>query len=187
VERPRRDRPLIAYLFGQAVIALTFGASTVSKLRDRGGFVQSVQAFQLVPPHLTGAVATGLTSAEVVVVALLVAGAAPALTVLAAPALVLAVALLLVYGAGLVSVRVRGLHVPCHCFGANPVPVSWYDVARNVVLLGVAAISLVAGAPAQPLTGLDAALVVLVAAGAALVVTNLATVVHTAVKTAGTD
>jgi len=174
---------LIAFLFGQAVIALTFAASVASKLRDRGGFVQSVRAFQLVPPRLAGAVAAGLTSAEVVVVALLAAGAVPALTATVRPALLLATALLLAYTGGLVSVRARGLHVPCHCFGASPVPVSWYDVGRNVLLLAVAGVALAAGTPARPLTGLDAVLVALIGAAAALVVTNLATVVHTAAGT----
>lgn len=178
---------MITFLFGQAVIALTFAASAVSKLRDRGGFVQSVRAFQLVPARLTGAAAVALTSAEAVVVVLLAIGVVPALTAVVVPALLLAVALLLAYTAGLVSVRARGLHVPCHCFGASPLPVSWYDVARNALLLVVAGLALAAGTPAQPLTGRDALLVALAGAAAALVVTNLATVVHTSVTAAGTD
>ncbi|MER7007504.1 MauE/DoxX family redox-associated membrane protein [Dactylosporangium sp. NPDC000555] len=176
---------MIAHLFGLTVIGLTFAASAVSKLRDRGGFVQSVRAFQLLPERLTGAVATLLTSTEVAVVALLALGTAKPDVV--PPVLVVAAALLVAYTAGLVSVRARGLHVPCHCFGASPVPVSWYDIARNGLLLGIAGLALAAGTPAEPLTGVDAVLVALAGAATTLVVTNLANVVHTAVTAAGTD
>ncbi|WP_433219910.1 MauE/DoxX family redox-associated membrane protein [Dactylosporangium sp. CS-047395] len=176
---------MIAHLFGLTVIALTFAASAVSKLRDRGGFVQSIRAFQVVPERLSGPVATLLTGVEVAVVAVLALGTAVPAVV--PPALVAAAALLVAYTAGLVSVRVRGLHVPCHCFGASPVPVSWYDIARNALLLGIAGLALAAGTPADPLAGVDAVLVALAGAATTLVVTNLANVVHTVVTAAGTD
>ncbi|WP_433061432.1 MauE/DoxX family redox-associated membrane protein [Dactylosporangium sp. CS-033363] len=178
---------MIAHLFGVTVIALTFAASAVSKLRDRGGFVQSIRAFQVLPERLTGATAIALTSAEVAVVGLLTLALLPVFSPFVPYVLGIAAVLLVAYTAGLVSVRARGLHVPCHCFGASPVPVSWFDIARNVLLLGIAGLALAAGTPADPLAGVDAVLVALAGAATTLVVTNLANVVHTVVTAAGTD
>jgi len=79
------------------------------------------------------------------------------------------------------------MRVACHCFGASPATVSWYDVARNGLLIAAAGAGLAAGVPGQRLPATDAALVALSALAAPLVITNLANVVSTTVRVAGND
>ncbi len=176
----------VALVFGQTVVAATFLASLVSKLRDPEGFEAAVRSFKLVAPRWIQPVARTLTAVEVVTVALLLAGYLPAAGLAGRLGLGLGGLLLLGYTAALTTVRVRGMRVACHCFGASPAHVSWYDVARNLLLLACAGIGLSAGIPDARLSATDTVLVALVGVCAALLVTNLANVVLTAVQVPGT-
>jgi hypothetical protein len=165
-------------IFSQTLIMATFIASALSKARDPSRFAHTVERFKLVPPNQVGTVARALLGCEALVVVLLAIGfAVPGLVT---AGLVVALGLLMVYTAGLAAVRIRGLSVACNCFGASNRPVSWYDVARNILLAGVS----IAGLAAAPvsLSAMDTVLVGMVALGAALIVANLANVVETVVK-----
>lgn len=174
-------------IFSQALIAAVFTASAVGKVRDRSGFTKSIGTFKVVPDSWLRFVAPLLLAAEVTTVALLCAGVLPAVDRVIPLGLGLGVLLLVTYTAGLISVRVRKMHVNCHCFGATTVPVSWYDVVRNAVLVAGAALGLAAGVPADRPAATDAILIALIALAAALVITNLSNVVNTAIRVGGTD
>jgi hypothetical protein len=176
-----------AVIFSGVVVAMTFAASAVGKARDLPGFHQAVGAFALVPAGRVRLVASVLFGAEVVTVLLLVAGLLPGAAATVPIGLALGGLLLVAYTVGLVTVQVRKMQVTCHCFGASPVPVSWYDVARNVLLLAVAVTGVVAGVPADRPALADSVLVALFGVAAALIITNLATVVATAVRAGGTE
>jgi hypothetical protein len=176
----------VALVFGQILVGATFAASALSKVRDPDGFRQAAAAFRLMPDGRVDVVARGLTAAEVLVVVLLAVGLAPAAAIAATVGLGVAGALLVAYTIGLIAVRARGMDVACHCFGASPLAVSWWDVARNALLLGGAALGLAAGDPTRLPIG-DGILVGMAALAAALIVTNLNTVVSTAVHAAGAE
>ena len=180
------DWHAVALVFGQTVVVATFLAALASKLRDPEGFTAAIRGFKLVAPQRVQPLARLLTAAEVVTVALALAAYLPAATVAARLGLVLAGVLLLGYTAALVTVRVRGMRVACHCFGASPAHVSWYDVARNALLLGCVGVGLAGGAGGLRLSTTDTALVALAGLCAALLITNLANVVSTAVRVPGT-
>jgi hypothetical protein len=165
-------------IFSQTLILATFIASALSKARDPSGFAHTVERFRLLPPNQAGTVARVLLGAEVLVVVLLATGFAVQGAVTAG--LVVALGLLIAYTAGLAAVRARGLAVACNCFGTSSRSVSWYDVVRNLLLVGVCVAGLLV-APVS-LSTMDTLLIGMVALGAALVVANLANVVETVVK-----
>jgi len=180
------DWHAVALVFGQTVVVATFLAALASKLRDPEGFTAAIRGFKLVAPQRIQPLAWLLTGVEVVIVALILAGYLPGATLAARLGLGLAGVLLLGYTAALVTVRVRRMRVACHCFGASPALVSWYDVARNVLLLGCAGLGLAGAVLDERLTATDTALVALAGLCAALLITNLANVVSTAVRVPGT-
>lgn len=161
-------------VFAPVVLGLTFLASLTGKLRDREGFRRAIGAFRIVPGAGVRPLVPVLIAAEAVVVVLLVVNGRFGS--------VGAAALLAAYTTALVMVLSRRMKVACHCFGVTPLPVSWIDVARNVLLLAVAAAGMVAhGRPPAS----DALLIALLAAIVAVVVTNLANVVSTALVVPG--
>jgi hypothetical protein len=88
------------------------------------------------------------TARAVPIVELVVAGA-----LLAASSVGAIAALLVLVGftALLSKAVLSGLQTPCNCFGAaRAEPVSWSDVARNVMLAGLAALALRASGPVLP-------------------------------------
>lgn len=136
-------------LFAQTVAVATFAASAVAKARDLDGFHATLVAFRVAGDRAARRLAPLVLAAEVLVVLL---------TVLFAPAgLALAALLLVVYTGLLASVRAHGTTVGCHCFGRTPLPVSWWDVARNLVLLAGIGVGVVA----DPGIGAGVALVLL--------------------------
>ena len=65
-----------------------------------------------------------------------------------------ALALLVPFTAVLVRAVAAGSQAPCNCFGASRAePVSWADVARNVMLAGLALAGLGASRPVVPGAG----------------------------------
>jgi hypothetical protein len=177
----------VALVFGHVLIGATFAAAALGKARDPDGFDQAAAAFRLIPPKRLRIVARLLMAVELLIVALLAVGLLPAAGIAITIGLGIAAALLIAYTVGLIAVRVRGMTVTCHCFGAGPAPVSWWDVVRNVLLVGGAALGMAAGNPESRLPVGDAILVVMLALIAALIVTNLTNVVNTAVRVAGAE
>jgi Methylamine utilisation protein MauE len=56
---------------------------------------------------------------------------------------VAAIVLLAAFTVFLAAALVRGVEAPCACFGSlSTRPVSWWSVARNVALIGLAVVSL---------------------------------------------
>jgi uncharacterized membrane protein YphA (DoxX/SURF4 family) len=83
-------------------------------------------------------VARVLPVVEIVLGALLLVG-------LGEPWTVLVAAVLLLGFTGVLVLRLtQGRRVPCACFGTTRRPISWWTVGRNVALLAVAGIALVA-------------------------------------------
>ena len=114
-------------LFAQVVVVATFAASALAKARDLDGFHRTLVAFRIAGDRSARRLAPVVLAVEVLAVLL---------TLLVPYAgLALGAALLIAYTGLLVSVRAHGTSVGCHCFGRTPEPVSWWDVARNLVLL----------------------------------------------------
>ena len=116
--------------FAAAALAAVFVVAAVAKARDLAGTAEELAALRIRQPNL---VARALIPIELAVaVALLVApawGAVAAFAVLAA------------FTAVLVGVVRSGRSASCRCFGAmSTEPISWRTVARNLVLLAVAAL-----------------------------------------------
>ena len=111
--------------------------SAVAKLRDRPGSRTAVQDFG-VPRALVGLVAGALPFVELACAVLLVL-ADPAATLGAA----LALLMLLAFTVAIVVNLLRGNRVDCHCFGQiGAASIGWPTVARNGVLLVIAAVAL---------------------------------------------
>lgn len=170
----------VVVLFGQTLVGLAFVAALVGKLRDPGGFAHVVRDFQVLPDRWAERIARPLLALEVLVAVALVVGLLPGATPAAVAGLGLGALLLTGYGVALAAVRLRKLEVACNCFGADPTPVSWYDVARNAVLVVAAALGLAASAaPYVPLRPADGVLVVTVSLALGLIVLNLRNIVKT--------
>ena len=120
---------------GSAVLlAVVFATASASKLRDFAGFRRSVAALVPVGPRWVVPLAVGVVAAELAAsVLVLVPGTATY-------GFGLAGALLLAF-AGAISVALgRGQRTPCRCFGASNAPLHPGHVARNLILVGLAAI-----------------------------------------------
>ena len=145
-----------------ACVALLFAHAALAKLGDRALFRQHLAAYR-VPGAWQGLLAWALPLAEAAAVALLLspwrgAGAA------------LASALLLAYALAMAGQLHQGRRPDCGC-GGDPLPLSWWLVARNLLLLAPAGL---AGAATRA-RALGAADVLLIAA-----TLLLATLLHAA-------
>ncbi len=142
----------IAALACRGLIGMVFAVSVFSKVRSGSAFraFTSWLAALPLPPGLVRTV--GSTPG-----ALMVAASEAAVVLLLALAwtwpagLLLAAGVLAVYTAGTAVAARSGTRVPCRCFGEASAPIGARHVARNVVLLAIAA----AGA-AQTAAGLSA-------------------------------
>ena len=122
---------LIGHFF-RFVIAGVFAVSVVAKLRNRSDFEETLAKIPWVPSALyTGLFAAVLTS-EFLVVAGLMWDASVLYS------FCLAIVLLLAFTSVLVWIVVNKIKTSCSCFGSNKKQVSWSDVCRNLVLLGIA-------------------------------------------------
>lgn len=127
----------------QIVLVLLFSAALTQKLRDRRAFEQSVAGFAIVPTTWVVPLTRLFLGGEALVVVFLLLGLLgggwPRIT-----GLLLAAFLLLVFSGALLSVLMRGLAIPCSCFGARQEhPVSPLDLVRNAGLLACTAVALV--------------------------------------------
>jgi uncharacterized membrane protein YphA (DoxX/SURF4 family) len=114
----------------RVLLAGVFALAGVTKLRDPVGAQATVGGVG-VPAALRRPVALALCQFELGVAALLVL---PRLEFIGA---VLAAALLTVFLVALGVQYLRGVEVPCACFGQLAVtPAGWPTLARNAVLLG---------------------------------------------------
>jgi thiol-disulfide isomerase/thioredoxin len=124
--------PVIA-LIARFVLAGAFLAAGGAKLVDLKGTRRAVVAFGA-PERTAGALAIALPLAELAVAGLLM----PASTALYGTLGVLV--LLAIFTAAISSNLARGRAPECHCFGQlHSAPVSWRTLARNALLMGIAA------------------------------------------------
>lgn len=125
------------------VLAAVFLVAAVGKVRDQAGTRRSLESFG-VPRALVPVAAAVLPVAELAVSVALV----PVAT--AWGAALAALALLIAFTAALVIGLLRGVEAECHCFGAvSSRPIGPATLARNLVLLALAAL-LVAAGPDAP-------------------------------------
>ncbi|MGB8212096.1 MAG: MauE/DoxX family redox-associated membrane protein [Anaerolineales bacterium] len=119
-----------ALAFFRCLVGLVFLWSCVVELRRPSVFLQTIRQFNLLPPrsHLVAAVLF-LAGEGIVVATMLIGGW------LATWGFLLAVSILLIFCAALMSVLLRHIQTPCHCFGASKKQVSSYDIVRNIVLI----------------------------------------------------
>lgn len=121
-------------IFCQLTLLWLFAYSGVQKLRDPMAFERSVEGFALVSPGWITPLARIFTAAEVIIVVLGFVGLGWG-GVLRLSSLLLALIFLVVTTCALISVLVRGLHVPCGCFSTDERPISYLDIVRNTGLI----------------------------------------------------
>ena len=154
--------------FCRVALGLVFLVSSLSKVRDLAQFQHTIRAFHLLPPALSGIAAILFLGGEAMVVVLLIIGGP-----LLLPGFVLGGSLLLVFSLALVSVLVRKIQTPCHCFGTRTKVTSPVDVWRNsafilcalggcVTLIGIKLSSLSLSLFEWVLTGLGALVFVVI-------------------------
>ncbi len=127
----------------QIVLVLLFAAALTQKLRDHRAFEQSIAGFAIVPAAWVAPLAWLFLSGEALVVLFLllglVGGGWPRVA-----GLLLAALLVLLFSGALLSVLLRGLAIPCSCFGAQHAhPVSPLDLVRNAGIFACAVLALV--------------------------------------------
>lgn len=163
-------------MFCRIALAMTFAWSASSKLRDMSAFRDGITAFRLLPAQWSAVLAWSFLGGEVAVTLLMAIGW-PGLLRLG---FVLAVGLLLIFSVALGSVMRRALRVSCNCFGRAEHQVSWYDLARNSLLIGCGLAGGWSLAAAQrQLTVSDTALLAIMALCFVVLITHLSDIVET--------
>lgn len=133
-------------LVGRLVLAAVFAVAGVAKLFDRTGTRESLVQFG-VPPRLAPGAAFVLPAVELAIAVALV----PVAT--AWGAAIAALALLLTFTVALAVGLLRGVEAECHCFGAvSSRPVGPATLARNLVLVALAALLVAAGSDSPGLS-----------------------------------
>ncbi len=124
------------------LLSIVFLAAASGKLTDRAGTRKAVSDFG-VPEVLGKSVAFALPAAELTVAILLLSGS----TRLAGAAG--ALGLLSLFTVAIAANLARGRKPDCHCFGQlHSAPAGWGTLARNAVLVAVAAVVLIPGSGA---------------------------------------
>jgi hypothetical protein len=122
-------RGVIVLVFCRWVIGIAFASSAAGKAASLASFRDAITDFGVIPGSLTGAAALATVSAEGLVAAAVAAGG-----VLASAGFALGLALLAVFSALLAAALRRKAEFSCNCFGRSERKISWYDMARNVIL-----------------------------------------------------
>jgi hypothetical protein len=159
---------VIVLTFCRWAIGLAFAWSAAGKAVALSSFRDAITDFGVIPARWSGAAALVTISAEALAAAGAAAGGGLALAGFG-----LSLVLLVVFSAILAAALRRKARFSCNCFGPSERTISWYDVARNVVLGLCCAAGLwnyqagAAGYPAPALVitlGLAAACLVCIAA-----------------------
>jgi uncharacterized membrane protein YphA (DoxX/SURF4 family) len=106
----------------------------VAKLRAPGDFAQDIANYRILPAALVPIAAAALPGIEAVL------GGALVLGLWTRAAAWAAAALLGVFSAGVAGALARGLNIECGCFGATGQPATWWTFARDLALVGAAAL-----------------------------------------------
>ncbi|MFN0154383.1 MAG: MauE/DoxX family redox-associated membrane protein [Gaiella sp.] len=130
-------------LVARLILAGVFAVAAITKLVDREGTRKAVAAFGA-PARIAAALAIVLPLAELAVAALLLPSSTASVGALGA------LVLLGTFTAAIAWNLAHGRAPDCHCFGQlHSAPASWKTLARNAVLLALAA-SALAGILAEP-------------------------------------
>jgi hypothetical protein len=156
----------------RGALVLLLGTGALAKSRDLARFRAAVEGYEIVPARAAGTAALGFAAAEGALAAALLA---PAAVGLRGAALVAAAALFALYGAAIAINLARGRReIDCGCGGRDAhVPLSGWLLARNALLVAMAAACALPAAP-RALTGVDA----LTVAGAVAVLALVWTAAH---------
>ena len=133
----------VVFRFGLAVVFLLSG---LAKLPRRTEFTSAVRNYKLVPDRAGALIGRLLPPVEIA------AGALLALGLGVRPVAALLGAFLVVFSGAVAINLVRGRTIDCGCFG--PVAerrITWWSVARNLVLAGAAGVVVAAGPTAVAL------------------------------------
>ncbi|MEU4835765.1 MauE/DoxX family redox-associated membrane protein [Streptosporangium sp. NPDC023615] len=114
------------------LIALTFAASVLGKIRGKVAYRGFVAATQRLAPTLpTRVTALAVIAAEILIIFLLVA------QVTLSYGFIAAALLFVTFTFSLVKARLRGDEESCHCFGKSTEPIGVAHIARNIILIVV--------------------------------------------------
>jgi len=113
------------------VIGLVFAWSFVSKVRNTSAFLQTIRQFQILSARLTRPVGYLFLFGEIAVALSMVVG-----NKLLSWGFLLGTFLLTLFCVALSSVLLRKVETSCNCFGASRSPVSYFDLVRNIGLIG---------------------------------------------------
>jgi methylamine dehydrogenase accessory protein MauD len=129
----------VLLLVCRLILAAVLAVAAVAKLADRPGTRRSLEGFG-VPSAAVAYLAVAVPGVELLVAAALVPVATAWAGALAATALLLGFA-------GAVALALaRGVEADCHCFGRlSSEKVGWSTLARNLLLVGLAAFVAIAG------------------------------------------
>ncbi|MEV7230789.1 MauE/DoxX family redox-associated membrane protein [Polymorphospora sp. NPDC051019] len=136
----------------RVLIGVVFAVAVAGKLRGPNAFadfVRSIRGMGVLPPALARPAATAVVVAELTIV---LAIAAPARTA-GVLGFGLAAALLAAFTTGIATMLARGNRKPCRCFGRSETPLGARHVGRNIALVAVALVGLLAslsGTPVEP-------------------------------------
>jgi peroxiredoxin len=132
---------LYVLLISRLVLAAALAVAGVAKLADLAGSRRALEEFG-VPDRLAGPLGTILPLAEIAVAAALIPLESAWWGALAA------LGLLGVFTAGIAGTLLSGRRPDCHCFGQlYSAPIGWKTLARNGVLIALAALVLWQGRP----------------------------------------
>jgi len=123
------------------LLAFVFVSAAIPKLLDHDGFVRVVAAYRILPRRRVVSAAAIIPRVELGI------GGALLLGVAARAAAAVATLLLLVFAAAIAINLRRGRNIECGCLGSVSEPISWFLVARDLLLAGAAAFCAVASRP----------------------------------------
>ncbi|WP_165845578.1 MauE/DoxX family redox-associated membrane protein [Streptacidiphilus pinicola] len=146
----------------RCILVSVFVLSAAGKTRRPGQFVSAVGTFRLLPAALVRPAAYVFLAAEIVAAGLLCVPATLSIGFL------LSAALLLAFTGAIAQAVVRGLNIPCPCFGVSVAPVGLRHIVRDVFLVFAAVVGILG-----PQHGTLAAGGIAVSLGAAAVVVLL--------------
>ncbi len=115
------------------ILGCLWAIAAVPKLMDAQTFAESIRNYQLLPPWSIGPLARILPVLELVISVALITG------ILQQGAALLSIGLLTVFSIAMLQAMARGIDLSCGCFGAAiEAPVSWWNISRNLILMGLA-------------------------------------------------
>jgi hypothetical protein len=128
-----------------AILQLTLGGALLVAASAKSLSMEEFRAalrLSYLPSPLVSLLAVGIPLVEIALALMLVLGRGLALLA----GLIAAGALLAGFTLWVAWVLVRGLRIRCACFGSGSAEVRWWSLARNLMLLGIAAVATIAAA-----------------------------------------